>query len=124
VKEAGVFYATTSSIENMASLRELIDITDDTIWPNSVVAAAFGAETGIGILSKHFQHVDRRFYENELRLTDLAPVIQYYMSVRDERVHKIVEQSAEGIRERFETETRRTGYYRVKTKACLFICRK
>jgi ubiquinone/menaquinone biosynthesis C-methylase UbiE len=124
MKDDGVFYSTTSSSEHMASLRELIQINDDTIWPNSAVATAFGAETGIGILSNHFQHVDRRFYQNELRLTELAPVIHYFMSVRDERVHKMIEQAADEIRERFETEIRRQGYYKVKTKGCLFICRK
>jgi ubiquinone/menaquinone biosynthesis C-methylase UbiE len=50
IKDDGVFYSTTSSSENMASLRELLGITDDSIWPNSVVASAFGAETGITIL--------------------------------------------------------------------------
>jgi ubiquinone/menaquinone biosynthesis C-methylase UbiE len=124
MKDDGVFYSTTSSNENMASLKELIHITDDMMWPNSVVAATFGAETGIKILSGHFQHVERRFYQNELRLTDLDPVIQYFMSVRDERVHQMVEQSMDGIRERFETEIRQHGYYKVKTKGCLFICRK
>jgi ubiquinone/menaquinone biosynthesis C-methylase UbiE len=123
-KDDGVFYSTTSSAENMASLRELIAITDDSIWPNSVVASTFGAETGVAILSRYFQYVERRFNQNELRITDLAPIIHYFLSVRDERVHQIVKQSAKKIQDRFTTEIHQYGYYKVKTKGCLFIGRK
>lgn len=46
------------------------------------------------------------------------------MSVRDESVHQIIEQSVNTLQDKFETEIRQYGYYKVKTKACLFICRK
>ena len=124
MKDNGVFYSTTSSTENMASLRELLGITDDTIWPNSVVTSTFGAETGFEILSHYFQYTERRFNQDELRITDFAPIINYFMSVRDERVHQIVKQSLHKIQDKFETQIRRHGYYKVKTKGCLFICRK
>ncbi|MBI5712996.1 MAG: class I SAM-dependent methyltransferase [Chloroflexi bacterium] len=124
IKDDGVFYSTTSSTENMASLRELLDITDDSIWPNSVVTSTFGAETGIAILSRYFQYIERRFNQNELRITDLAPIVNYFLSVRDERVHQIVKQSANKIQDKFKTDICQYGYYRVKTKGCLFICRK
>jgi ubiquinone/menaquinone biosynthesis C-methylase UbiE len=124
IKDDGVFYSTTNSIENMASLRELINIPDDRIWPNSVVTSTFGAETGIEILSNHFQYTERRYYQNELQITDFAPIIDYFMSVRDERVHQIIKGSVNEIRDKFESEIRRCGYYKVKTKGCLFICRK
>lgn len=124
MKDDGVFYSTTSSTENMTSLRELIGITDDSIWPNSVVTSTFGAETGIAILSHYFQYTERRFNQNELRITDITPIINYFMAVRDERVHQIVKRSVNKIQAKFETEIRQHGYYKVKTKACLFICRK
>jgi len=124
IKDKGVFYSTTNSIEHLASLRELINITDDMIWPNSVLTSIFGAETGIEILSNYFQYTDRRFYQNELRIKDFAPIINYFMSVRDDRVHQIIKQSVNKIQDKFETEIRQYGYYKVKTKACLFICRK
>ena len=123
IKDNGVFYSTTNSIEHLASLRELINITDDMIWPNSVLTSIFGAETGIEILSNYFQYTDLRFYRNELRIKDFAPIINYFMSVRDERIHQIIKQSVNKIQEKFETEIRQYGYYKVKTKACLFICR-
>jgi hypothetical protein len=119
----GVFYSTTNSIEHLASLRELINITDDGIWPNSVLTSVFGAETGFEILSNYFQFMDQRFYQNELRIKDFASIINYFMSVRDERVHQRIKQSMNEIRDKFETEVRQCGYYKVKTKACLFICR-
>jgi len=124
IKGDGVFYSTTNSIEHLASLRELINIPDDRIWPNSVLTSIFGAETGTEILSHHFQYTDRRFYQNELRIKDFAPIIHYFMSVRDERVHQIIQQSMNKIQDKFETEIRQHGYLKVKTKACLFICRK
>jgi ubiquinone/menaquinone biosynthesis C-methylase UbiE len=124
LKDDGVFYSTTSSNENMASLRELTGITNDAIWPNSVVTSAFGAETGITRLSPYFQSIERRFNHNELRITDIAPILNYFMSVRDERVHEIIRQSMNKIQDKFEVEIRQHGYYRVQTKGCLFICRK
>jgi ubiquinone/menaquinone biosynthesis C-methylase UbiE len=124
MKDDGVFYSTTSSAENMTSLRELIGITDDTLWPNSVVVSSYGAETGIAILSRYFQYVERRFNQNELQITELTPIINYFLSVRDERVHQIVKQSINTIQDKFETEFRQYGYYKVQTKGCLFICRK
>ena len=48
LKDDGVFYSTTNSIEHMASLRELVNIPDDGIWPNSVVASTFGTGNGNG----------------------------------------------------------------------------
>ncbi|NTU75407.1 MAG: class I SAM-dependent methyltransferase [Anaerolineaceae bacterium] len=124
IKDNGVFYSTTNSSEHLASLRDLINITDDTLWPNGILTSIFGAETGIKILSHYFQKTERRFYQNELRITHLDPIINYFMSVRNEHVHQIIRQSADTIQEKFETEIREQGYYKVKTKACLFICRK
>ena len=124
IKDNGVFYSTTNSIEHLASLRELTNIADDRLWPNSVLTSIFGAETGIEILSNYFQYTDRRFYQNELRIKDFTPIINYFMSVRDEHVHQIIKQSMNKIRGKFDTEIRQYGYYKVKTKACLFICRK
>ena len=123
MKEDGVFYSTTNSVEHLASLRELINVPE-TLWPINVLASAFGAETGLEKLSEYFQYVERRFSENELRITDLDPIIHYFMSVRDERVYQIVEQSTRDIQARFEAAIRRYGYYKVKTKGCLFICRQ
>lgn len=124
IKDNGVFYATTNSNEHLASLRELLNITDNAIWPNSVLTSVFGVETGMEILLNYFQSVARRTYQNELRIKDLAPILDYFMSVRDERVHHILTQTAGKIRAKFEMGIREYGYYRVKTKACLFICKK
>jgi SAM-dependent methyltransferase len=124
MKDEGVFYSTTNSAEHLAELRELLGIHDDNLWPTSVLAAHFGAETGPGILSGHFRSVERRFSENELRIPELEPVLKYFLSVRDERVHALVRGSMDAIRARFEAEVRRCGYYRAGTKGCLFICRK
>jgi ubiquinone/menaquinone biosynthesis C-methylase UbiE len=124
LKDGGVFYSTTNSRQHLAELRELIHIPDDNLWPGSLLADAFGAETGLEILSTHFRSVERRISRNELRITELAPIVDYFMSVRDARVHQIVQGSMDQIRARFDAEIRRVGYYRVKSKGCLFICRK
>jgi ubiquinone/menaquinone biosynthesis C-methylase UbiE len=124
IKDGGVFYSTTNGVEHLTSLRKLIDLPDDVKWPNSVLISAFGAETGIDILSHHFKNVERRFYQNELRIKDFAPIINYFMSLSNERVHHIVEHSVNKIQDKFETEIHQYGYYKVKTKGCLFICRK
>jgi ubiquinone/menaquinone biosynthesis C-methylase UbiE len=124
MKDDGVFYSTTSSTENMASLRGLIGIADDAIWPNSVVVSAFGAETGSAILSQYFQYTERRFNQNELRITEITPIINYFMSVRDERVHQIVMKSMDTIQDKFDAQISQYGYFKVLSKGCLFICKK
>jgi ubiquinone/menaquinone biosynthesis C-methylase UbiE len=124
IKGDGVFYSTTNSVEHLAGFQKLIDLPEDVQWPNSVLTSTFGAETGIDVLSDYFQSVEQRFYQNELHIKDFAPIVNYFMSLNNERVHQIVERSANQIQEKFEAEVRQCGYYNVKTKACLFICRK
>jgi ubiquinone/menaquinone biosynthesis C-methylase UbiE len=124
IKDDGVLYSTTNSIEHLAGFQKLIDFPDDVKWPNSVLTSNFGAETGIDILSDYFQFAEQRFYQNELHIKDFAPIVNYFMSLNNERIHQIVEHSANKIQEKYEAEVRQCGYYKVKTKACLFICRK
>ena len=112
------------SCSKLRGLRKLIDFPDDVKWPNSVLTSIYGAETGIDILSTHFNYIERRFGQNELRIKDFAPIINYFMSFSNERLHQIVEQSAIKIKDKFEAEIRQYGYYKVTTKGCLFICKK
>ena len=124
IKDSGVFYSTTNSADHMASLWKLVDLPDDLKSPNSVLASIFGAETGIENLLNHFQYVERRFSQGELRIKNFSPILNYLMSVSNERIRQIAEQSANKIQEKFEAEIRRCGYFEVGTKGCLFICRK
>jgi ubiquinone/menaquinone biosynthesis C-methylase UbiE len=124
IKDNGVFYSTTNGAEHLTSLQKLIDLPDDIKWPNSVLVSIFGAETGVDILSNHFQYIERRFYQNELRIKDFTPILNYFMSFSNESVRQIVEQSVNKIQGKFEAEIRQCGYYEVRTKGCLFICRK
>ncbi len=124
LKDDGVFYSTTNSAEHLSNLRELLDLPDDVKWANSVLTSAFGAETGIDILSNHFPHVEQRFYQSELHINDFAPIANYFKSFSNERFRQNLEQSATKIERKFENEIRQHGYYKIQTKGCLFICKK
>jgi ubiquinone/menaquinone biosynthesis C-methylase UbiE len=124
IKDDGIFYSTTNSTEHLTELWKLIDFPEDMNWLTTLWPSIFSAETGTLGLSNHFQFVKQQIYQNELHIPDSAPIINYFMSLSDERVHQIVLQSVNKIREKIEAEIRRYGYFNVKTKSCLFICRK
>lgn len=124
MKDSGIFCTTTNSREHLSGLRTLLRIPKDEMWPNAVLTSHYGAETGGGILSGYFSLVEQRIYQNELRITDFDSIVNYFMSVRDERVHRHLEQNRKEIEDRFLKVLEDVGYYKVFTKVGLFICQK
>jgi ubiquinone/menaquinone biosynthesis C-methylase UbiE len=124
VKDDGVFYSTTNGANHMDSLRKLIALPENLEWPNNVLSAAYGAETGFELLSEYFQYVEQQFFPNELRIKDFEPVLHYLQSFINEDLRNYIEQTREQIWKRFEAEVRRRGYFKMKTEGCLFVCRK
>jgi ubiquinone/menaquinone biosynthesis C-methylase UbiE len=124
LKDDGVFYATTNSHRHLASLWELIGLPDARAWPKSFLPTPFDSETGLEVLSRCFQDVERRYYHNTLHITEFAPILSYFSSVQDEHIQRTLEQSAIEIREKFDAAVRQSGYFKTGNEACLFICRK
>lgn len=124
LRNEGVFYSTTNSSEHLLGLRTLLQILKDDMWPNAVLTSYYGAENAQSTLQRYFPFVEQRIYQNELRITDFRAIVNYFMSVRDKRVHEHLEQNMKSIEERFEKAIAEIGYYQVFTKVGLFICRK
>ena len=120
LKGNGKFYTTTNSMEHLSQLRDLIDVGQ--LWPNRFLTSVFGTESGAAILAKYFAQVDLRYYQNTLHIDDFQIIENYLMSVRDERIHKIIEDSKDVLRKKFETRISKSGYFEIKTKAGLFTC--
>jgi SAM-dependent methyltransferase len=76
----GVFYATTTGRNFM---RELQDTTYQILGSPGRPASAelFGLETGYEQLKDVFGHVEIRRYENSLRVTNVQPLMDYFLSM-------------------------------------------
>lgn len=76
----GTFYATTTGREYM---RELQEATNRILGiPRRAVSAErFGLETGYQQLAPVFNHVETIRYENSLRVTEVQPLMDYFLSM-------------------------------------------
>lgn len=82
LKPGGHFYATTVGLAHMRELDDLIMKT----WPGvrwgglGNVTAAFVLENGQSLLAPFFKKVELQLYEDELRVTEAEPLIDYALS--------------------------------------------
>ncbi len=76
----GHFYATTTGTEYM---RELNDVATRILQVPRYAPSAqrFGLENGIEQLRAEFANVELRRYENELRVNEVQPLIDYFASM-------------------------------------------
>jgi len=123
LKPGGKLYATTNSNEHLHELRSLINM-EEWLWPNSIITAAFGAESGQQVLSKHFSKTNKELYENELQITEFEPIKNYLLSVRDVRIHSIVNSTENLLREKFKKDLENNETFKIRSKVALFICEK
>lgn len=84
LKPGGHFYASTTGIKNMYELQQLVNSYDPNIkYPVAADAIAFNLEGGRAELSKYFEHIETRRYEDSLIITEAKPLVEYVLSLRD-----------------------------------------
>ena len=80
LKPAGRLYATTAGEKHLHDLPELVGkfdpkLTEELRWP-----IEFNLENGVAQLTQWFSHVIVRRYEDSLRVTQAAPLVDYVLS--------------------------------------------
>ena len=80
LKPAGRLYATTAGEKHLHDLPELVGkfdpkLTEELRWP-----IEFNLENGVVQLTQWFSHVTVRRYEDSLRVTQAAPLVDYVLS--------------------------------------------
>ncbi len=80
LKPAGRLYATTAGEKHLHELPELVGkfdpkLTEELRWP-----IEFNLENGVAQLTQWFSHVTVRRYEDSLRVTQAAPLVDYVLS--------------------------------------------
>jgi ubiquinone/menaquinone biosynthesis C-methylase UbiE len=123
LKPGGKLYATTNSDDHLHEVRSFIN-TEEWLWPNSLITAAFGTESGHQALSKYFTETNIELYQNELQVTNFDAIKKYLLSVRDDRIHSIVNNAGNSLKEKFEKELEKNRTFKIRTKVTLFVCEK
>ncbi|MBI4671699.1 MAG: methyltransferase domain-containing protein [Chloroflexi bacterium] len=80
LKRGGALYAATNGLQHM---RELIRLTEAITHPPfnaQLPEQLFGLENGASLLAHHFETVQRYVQENNLRVTEVEPLVAYAQS--------------------------------------------
>ncbi|RJT07565.1 class I SAM-dependent methyltransferase [Halococcus sp. IIIV-5B] len=119
----GCLYATTGSSQNVAQLYKMMStVADGSV---SSLVGGFTAENGREQLGKHFDHVERRLFENEVRVDDPDALTAYALSLplEDSRLSAFDAEDAEALRELAAAHIREHGAVRWTKDMTLFIAK-
>jgi len=83
LKPNGSFFAATFGKDNLKEVDSIFNGFDNRIEPVvNDLCKAFGLENGSAYLEKHFGSVQLKRYENGLHITQLEPLVEYFLSYR------------------------------------------
>ena len=125
LKPGGTLYAATVGKKNMSELMDLFfDCFSIRERDRKTVADTFGLENGMEQLEVFFRRAEVRRYENELRVTESGPLVEYVFSS-----HSISEKHLNPGRMRvfksyLDGIIRRQGSIRISRDAGLFVAEK
>ena len=80
LKRGGTLYAATNGFGHMRELTELITTVSGVTFTEQTPERLFGLENGAAILEQHFENVTREIQANDLRVTEIEPLIAYVNS--------------------------------------------
>jgi ubiquinone/menaquinone biosynthesis C-methylase UbiE len=117
----GRLYATTGSEANDIPLFEMLSaVADGTV---ETLARGFTAENGRDVLDSHFDSVERRTFENEVRGDDPDAVVAYALSLPldAEPLSAFDPGDADALRELVAERIERNGEIRWRKDTALFV---
>lgn len=124
LKPGGVFICSTYGREHMKEISALVQEFDPHISLSEVkLYEAFGLDTGEEKLKRFFKVIQKRRYEDELRVTDVMPLLDYIMSCHGNQNEYL--NAHYGKFKAFLTEKlERRGYIKITKDAGMFYCIK
>jgi ubiquinone/menaquinone biosynthesis C-methylase UbiE len=121
LKPGGNFYAATNGIPHLRELNELVSKVTQQPMVTETPERIFGLENGASLLSRHFESVTRDVQENNLRVTEVEPLIAYVQSgwlFRHSVENSALEQE---FRSRVQNEIDTNGAFFITKAVGLFI---
>ena len=120
LKEHGIFICTTYGKKHMKEITQLAQDFDARI----VLAAEnlyehFGLENGEQLLSPHFKEITLKYYEDEIKINNAEPLIEYILSCHGNQNQYLLERYKDF---RIFTEKKVKKGFHITKDAGLFIC--
>ncbi len=124
LKPNGMFSCSTNSGNHLIELKNILkDYGIASLWPNMKLVEQFGMENGESVLKSFFPDIEKHLFENSLHITDAEAIINYFLSVRDEQIHTLIEEKRNEIVNFINTDIHNKGYFEVKALPGMFICK-
>jgi ubiquinone/menaquinone biosynthesis C-methylase UbiE len=80
LKPGGHLYATTIGEKHLQEIKDMLVRFDPGMQSWGYVADSFTLENGEEQLQEWFSHVEQRWYEDGLKVTEAAPLVEYILS--------------------------------------------
>lgn len=121
LKRGGTLYAATNGLTHLRELRELVADISHLLPPAESPEHIFGLENGASILARQFENVTRKVQENDLRVTEVEPLVAYVRSGTSLSV--LDEQQTAEFRNRVRSEIKARGAFHITKSVGMFIAR-
>ena len=124
LKSRGTFYCTTYSKKHMQEIDEIAKNFDKRIsLSDEPLSDYFGLENGHEILSKYFNYIELRKYEDSLMITQAQPLIDYILSCHGNQNDILVNRMNE-FKKYIEDLIKKSNGIKITKDSGLFICTK
>lgn len=123
LKPGGLLLAATNGLDHMQEIKTLVRRAD----PQAAYSGAdlsFRLENGGELLEPFFSSAQLHRYEDALRITEAAPLIDYILSMIDLRGISLEGGRLESFNKSIALEIARQGAIHITKSACLFVCQR
>jgi len=123
VKPDGIVTITTNSVKHMLNIYTIAYSIDQNF---SMVRNidGFTEEDADVMLSKHFPKIEKKIYEDLLKVTDPVMMIDYVKSTTEPRKMNLKSSFYDEYSEIIKNELQNNGYFGILKRSPLFICQK
>jgi ubiquinone/menaquinone biosynthesis C-methylase UbiE len=121
LKHGGNFYAATNGLGHLRELNELTTEISGVTFSDQTPERLFGLENGAAILEKHFANVTRDVQENNLRVTEVEPLIDYVNSGLLYKAATASKKLEQTFRARVQNEINSHGAFHITKAVGMFI---
>ena len=115
LKPAGRFYAATNGIQHLQEFYDLMRQVNSALLAQRDIATWFSLENGEAELAAWFSHVTRHRYHNDLRVTEVEPLVAYAASMQS-----LTETELQQIQALIEAQMQVTGAIHITKSTGLF----
>lgn len=123
LKSNGTFLCSTNSVNHLQEMKQILRNRGiGSFWPNGDLTGKFGMENGKSILSDYFSTVCPYHFRQKLHITDPEAVVDYLLSVKNEKIVEKVKSDREEIIKEIKGMIKSGLFYEVCTDAGVFLC--